>query len=57
MVWVDLQQVIVVFPDHIHLLFLYLSIILIKTQQKGGIGVIRGGEGRGAINLFQEHRI
>ena len=53
--WVDLQRVIVVFPDHTRLLFSYSSIILIKIQQKSGIRVIRG-VGRHIIH-FLEHRI
>ena len=34
---VGLQCVIVVFPDHTHLLFSYSSILLIKIQQKSEI--------------------
>ena len=50
---VGLQCVIMVFPDHTHLLFSYSSIILIKIQQKSGIEVFRGG----VIMRFIEHRI
>ena len=42
--WVGLQCVVVVFPDHTHLIFSYSSIILIKIQQKSVIEV-RGGGG------------
>ena len=51
---VVLQCVIVVFPDHTHLRFSYSSILLIKIQQKSGIGVFRGG---GVIMQFIKHRI
>ena len=46
-----MQRVIVVFPDHTRFLptFLILIHILIKIQQKSGIGVIRGGGGYYAI--------
>ena len=46
-----MQCVIVVFPDHTHFLptFFILIHILIKIQQKSGIGVIRGGGGYYAI--------
>ena len=44
--WVGLQCVIVVFPDHSHLLFSYSS----KIQQKSVIGVIRWGWGGGGLS-------
>ena len=40
--WVGLQYLMVVFPDHTHSFFSYSSIILIKTQQKNDIEVFRG---------------
>ena len=53
-VWAGLQCVVVVFPDHTHLLFSYSSIILIMIQQKSGIEVFRG---EGGVMQFLEHRI
>ena len=53
--FVGLQCVIVIFPDHTHLLFSYSSITLIKIQQKSGIEVFRGVGG--VIMQFQEHRM
>ena len=52
--WVGLQSVIEVFPDHTHFLLTFFKLIhiLIKIQQKSGIGVIRGD---GAIMPFLEH--
>ena len=56
--WVGLQSVIVVFPDHTHLLSTYFlhssSIFLILIQQKSGIRVIRGV---GVIMQFLEHKL
>ena len=51
LVIIIMQCVIVVFPDHTHFLptFFILIHILIKIQQKSGIGVIRGGGGYYAI--------
>ena len=48
--WVGLQCVIVVFPDHTHLLFSYSSIILIKIQQKSRTEVFRGVGGEFSCN-------
>ena len=48
---------IVVFPDDTHLLFTYSSIILIKIQQKSGIGVIRWwGRELSIIMQFLEYK-
>ena len=42
---------IVVFPDHTHLLFSYSSILLIKIQQKSEIGLsVQVGGGYHAIS-------
>ena len=39
LILVGLQCVIVVFPDHTHLLFSYSPLLLIKIQQKSEIGL------------------
>ena len=56
---VVMQCVIVAFPDHTHLLLPYSYILLIKIQQKSGIGAIRwGGWGGWGVNIqFLGHRI
>ena len=43
--WVGLQCVIVVFPDHTQLLFSYSSMLLIKIQQRMGKRFSMGGGG------------
>ena len=54
--WVGLQSVIVVFPDHTHyfpLTFFILILFKIKIQQNSGIGLICGV---GVIMQFREHK-
>ena len=54
LIWVGLQCVIVVLPDHTNILFSYSSILLIKIQQKCEIGLsVRVG----VIIQFLEHRL
>ena len=43
--WVGLQCVMMVFPDHTHFLFSYPSILFIKIQQKSGMRFPVGGGG------------